>query len=173
MEIEDYKGTLVDTGGLEYGKKDSIEADIQAQAELAIEEADIIYFVVDASDPLTADDYSAANILRKSDKQSILIANKYDSIEAEQRVVELYKLGFGDPVEVSAIHNSGIDDLKKRTIALLEKKSIKAEKEVGNDNKNTINICFLGKPNVGKSSLVNALVGKKTSNCLGYSRNNT
>ncbi len=163
MEIEDYEVTLVDTGGLEYGKKDSIEADIQAQAELAIEEADIIYFVVDASDPLTADDYSAANILRKSDKQSILIANKCDSIEAEERVVELYKLGFGDPVEVSAIHNSGIDDLKKRTTSLLSSVGMKPETETkkSTDTDEAIKLCFLGKPNVGKSSLVNALVGKK------------
>lgn len=163
MEIDDYEVTLVDTGGLEYGKKDSIEADIQAQAELAIEEADIIYFVVDASDPLTADDYSAATILRKSDKKSILIANKCDSIEAEERVIELYKLGFGDPVEVSAIHNSGIDDLKKRTTNLLSSVGIKPKTETkkSTHTDEAIKLCFLGKPNVGKSSLVNALVGKK------------
>jgi len=160
--MEDYNVTLVDTGGLEYGKKESIEADIQAQAELAIQEADIIYFVLDASQPLTVDDYNAADILRKSKKTLILIANKCDSKESEEGIVELYKLGFGKPLEVSAIHNSGIDNLFQSTAKSLKSLGFKeGEKEEEEAEKSDeIKICFLGKPNVGKSSLVNALLGQ-------------
>lgn len=159
--IDDYDVTLVDTGGLEYGKKESIEADIQSQAELAIQEANVIYFVLDATEPLTVDDYAAADILRKSKKKSILIANKCDSQEAEDRLVELYKLGFGKPLEVSAIHNSGISELLYITSKSLTELGFKKElKEDDEEESDEIKICFLGKPNVGKSSLVNALLGQ-------------
>jgi len=157
--IGDYNVTLVDTGGLEYGKKESIEADIQSQAELAIQEADIIYFVVDASMPLTVDDYNAADILRRSMKNPVLIANKCDNKEAEDRIVELYKLGFKKPMEVSAIHNLGIDELLDITNQALINLGFKKEPEENIKN-DEIKISFLGKPNVGKSSLVNALLGQ-------------
>ncbi len=161
MTMGDYEVTIVDTGGLEYGKKESIEADIRAQAELAIQEADVIYFVLDASQPLTVDDYSAADTLRKSKKKSILIANKCDNKEAFERLVELYKLGFGKPLEVSAIHNSGIDELLDETTKHIKDLGFKKpSKKKKNEDDNEIKICFLGKPNVGKSSLVNALLGQ-------------
>jgi len=160
-QMGDYEVTVVDTGGLEYGKKESIEADMQAQAELAIQEADITYFVLDASEPLTVDDYSAADILRRSKKKSILIANKCDSKEAYERVVELYKLGFGKPLEVSAIHNSGIDELLDKTIRFIKELGFpEASKEKKEEESGEVKVCFLGKPNVGKSSLVNALLGQ-------------
>ena len=159
VSVGDYNVTLVDTGGLEYGKKESIEADIQSQAELAIHEADIIYFVLDASESITIDDYSAADILRKSKKSPILIANKCDNKEAEDRLTDIYKLGFGKPLEISAIHNSGIDELLEITKKSLVDLGFKKEKKQ-EEKSDEIKICFLGKPNVGKSSLVNALLGQ-------------
>lgn len=160
MQMGDYEVTIVDTGGLEYGKKESIEADMYAQAQLAIQEADIIYFVVDASQPLTVDDYSAADILRKSKKKPILIANKCDNHESEERLTDLYKLGFDKPLEVSAIHNSGIDELIHLTINRIKEIGFKKPTHEITEESEDIKICFLGKPNVGKSSLVNALLGQ-------------
>lgn len=176
MTIGDYDLTLVDTGGLEYGKKESIEADIQSQAELAIQEADIIYFVLDASQPLTVDDYAAADILRKSKKEMILIANKCDNNEAEQGLVELYKIGFGKPIEISAIHNRGIDELIEATENALKKEGFEKASDKKEEEPDEIKICFLGKPNVGKSSLVNSLLGQNrviVSDIPGTTRDTT
>lgn len=175
IAIDDIGVTLVDTGGLSYGKKESLEADIQTQAHLAIQEADIIYFVVDAGHQLTVDDFAAADILRKSKKSIVFVANKYDGKEAIDRLMELYELGFGEPLPVSAIHNRGIDELTKITVKLLKKlpkEKLRKQKE----DKNSIHISFLGKPNVGKSSLVNALLGENrviVSDIPGTTRDST
>jgi GTP-binding protein len=159
IKFDNIEVTLVDTGGLSYGKKESLEADIQTQAHLAIEEADIIYFVVDAHHSLTIDDFAAADILRKSKKEIIFVANKYDGKEAIDRLMELYEIGFGEPLAVSAIHNRGIDELIHQTTKILKKlpaSKLKTPKE----EKDSVHISFLGKPNVGKSSLINALLGE-------------
>ena len=160
FEIDKYEVTLVDTGGLEYGKKVSIEADIKSQAELAIEEADIIYFVLDASSEPNVDDYAAAEILRKSKKPVILIANKYDHKDAEEKMIEFFKFGFGESIGVSAIHNTGIDNLLDSTSKELKKLGFKKKTKTSKKESEEIKISFLGKPNVGKSSLVNALLGE-------------
>lgn len=160
IQIDSYSATIVDTGGISYGKKESIENDVDLQAHAAIEEADIIYFVVDAAQALNVDDHAAAESLRKSKKPVILIANKYDSKEAQERLVELYQLGFGEPVAFSAIHNIGVDELLFHTEDILKKLKFKPG-ETEEPSEEGIRISFLGKPNVGKSSLVNALLGKE------------
>ncbi|MFC1810906.1 ribosome biogenesis GTPase Der [Patescibacteria group bacterium] len=157
--LDKFEVTLVDTGGLEYEKKESIEADIKAQAHLAIEEADIIYFIIDSGQELTVDDFAATDILRKSKKPVVLIANKYDSKEAQDRMMEFYQLGFGEPMPVSAIHNTGVNELIDKTIKLFKRLKIKKEPKK-KKKEQEIRISFLGKPNVGKSSLVNALLGE-------------
>ncbi|MFC1655313.1 ribosome biogenesis GTPase Der [Patescibacteria group bacterium] len=175
IEMDDIEVTLVDTGGLSYGKKESLEAEIQTQAHLAIEKADIIYFVVDASHQLTVDDFAAADILRKTKKPVLFIANKYDGKEAIDRLMELYEIGFGEPLAISAIHNRGIDELVQRTTKLLKKLPKEKRKKVKED-KNSVHISFLGKPNVGKSSLVNALLGEDrviVSDIPGTTRDST
>jgi GTPase len=170
-----YKIHLVDTGGLEHEKQENIEEDVQSQAQLAISDADLIYFIVDISNELTVNDFAAASILRKSEKPVILVANKSDSVELENNVYNFYELGFGDPVRVSAIHKIGIDELKSLTIKNIKKigfKKFKAEKK----KKYHAKICFLGKPNAGKSSLVNALLGSEqviVSNIPGTTRDST
>lgn len=175
FDINSYFVSVVDTGGISYGKKESIENDVDAQAHAAIEEADVIYFVVDASQPLTIDDHSAAESLRKSKKPVVLIANKYDSKEAYDRLIEFYELGFGEPIAFSAIHNLGVDELKSQTEDILKKLKFKPG-EQPQDETEGIALSFLGKPNVGKSSLVNALIGKEkviVSDVPGTTRDTT
>jgi len=158
-DINSLTVVLVDTGGLEYGKKENIEADIKTQVELAIEEADLIFFVVDAKEGLTANDFDAATILRKSGKKILLIANKTDSQDAPANMAEINRLGFGEPMEISAYHRLGIDELQDTTELMLKKMGF--TKQPHSDSMGDItNICFIGKPNAGKSSLVNALLGK-------------
>ncbi len=160
FNLEGYDLILVDTGGLEYGKLENIEEEIQLQAKIAINDADIILFLIDISSELTIDDYNASDILRKSKKNTIFIANKCDNKKLEESISEFYELGFGTPLAVSAIHNFGIDDLKDEILKELKELKIKKTKEDKKDQ-NQINICILGKPNAGKSSLVNALTGSE------------
>lgn len=159
FDCNGYEIILVDTGGLEYGKQENIEADIQAQANLAIEDADLIIFVVDLVNGLTVDDFSAANILRKSKKNIILVGNKADNPEIEKNAYNIYELGFGEPVKLSAIHKMGIDDLKKQIEKKLIELNFQKPTEKVEHTKDTTDICILGKPNAGKSSLVNSLIG--------------
>lgn len=160
IHLNDFSVMLVDTGGIESGEQENIEADVQAQAKIAIQEADLIIFVVDISHELTVDDFSAANILRKSHKPILLVANKCDNKELENNIYNFYELGFGTALEVSAIHKSGIEVLKGETIKLLKKLKFKSAKKTTKKTEST-NICILGKPNAGKSSLVNALLGRE------------
>lgn len=161
IEIENIPAILVDTGGLEYGKKEDIEADIQSQARIAIKEADLIMFVVDISETLTANDYEAANLLRKSGKNIIFVANKADHGGYQDNLHELTSLGFGEPLVVSAIHKMGVDELREEVGLKLKKAGWKKQQEKAENKENTIGICFLGRPNAGKSSLVNALLGEE------------
>ncbi len=158
-DFEGIDTVLVDTGGLEYGKKENIEADVRAQVHLAVEEADLIFFVVDARENLVISDYEAAELLRKSGKRILFIANKTDTSAAKNNIPEFAALGFGEAVEISAYHNIGIDVLTDETVNIL--KQMGFTETVHNEIKPaSLNLCFLGKPNVGKSSLVNALLGK-------------
>jgi len=175
FDFNGYEVLLVDTGGLEYDKKENIEADIQTQAKIAIADADLILFVVDISSGLTVDDFTATNILRKSKKNVILVANKCDNPNIEENVYNIYELGFGEPIKLSAIHKTGIDDLfyeiEKKLKELEFKKRTK--KKAPED---LINLCILGKPNAGKSSLVNRLTGSEkviVSEIAGTTRDTT
>lgn len=158
--LNDLTVVLVDTGGLEYGKKESIEADVQIQVDLAINEADLIFFVVNAKEGITIEDHKAATKLRKAKKKIIFIANKIDHKEAQNNIPDIIKLGFGEPIEISAYHNLNVAEVVDEADNFLTSegwKPVKKEEE----EKDTISICFLGKPNVGKSSMVNALLGKE------------
>lgn len=160
LEVGDITSILVDTGGMEYGKKENIEADVQSQARIGIAEADLILFVVDGSEGLTSNDYEAAQILRKTHKPILFIANKSDHTGMEEQRHELMKIGFGEAIEVSAIHKAGIDELMITLEKTLKKQGWKPQ-VAAPENKNVTNICFVGRPNVGKSSLVNALFGEE------------
>lgn len=161
ISFDDIPTLLVDTAGLSFGKSDlDLEVNVQKQTEIAIEEADVILFVIDCTAPLTVEDFNVAKLLRKSKKKVVLVASKADSVEVEESVYNLYELGFGDPVKVSAVHNIGVDLLS----SVIEK-SLKVQKfskfKVKKPTDNKIRISFVGRPNVGKSSLINAIFGKE------------
>lgn len=168
-----YEVLLVDTGGLETSTQGDIEEDIQSQARIAIENADLIIFITNITQNLTSDDFTAADILRKSAKPVILVANKCDNPNLEEHIYNIYELGFGEPIAVSAIHETGVEKLTATIEKLL--KELKFTKETDQKKKfdQVTKICILGKPNTGKSSLVNSLVGETkniVSNIPGTTR---
>lgn len=157
-KFDSYEAFLVDTGGLSFEKEKDLEDDIKKQVEIAIAEADIVYFVLDASTELTKTDFEATKLLRKTQKPIILIAHKADKKAAQALKFNLYELGLGDPLGISSIHEHGIEELREKTLALFKKLKFKPYEEIPSE---VINIAILGRPNVGKSSLVNAVLGEE------------
>lgn len=149
--------TLIDTGGIEFrDSKDHISNGIRQQAELAMEEADVILFVVDARAGAAADDEIIASMLRKTGKSVVLCVNKVDSTNQEMDVYEFYSLGLGDPVPVSAVNRLGFGDL-------LDKISEGFPEIEVDDSPDIIRTAIVGRPNVGKSTLINSLLGYERS----------
>jgi len=150
--------TLADTGGIEPFNKDVIFSQMRDQAEMAIEMADVIMFMVNVRDGLTAADKDVANILQKSGKPVILVCNKVDSPGAPpMEIYEFYNLGLGEPFAISSVHGIGVGDLLDEVVASLPK-IVEAD-----EDDETIKIAVIGKPNVGKSSLVNKILGQNRS----------
>ncbi|MFN4298180.1 MAG: ribosome biogenesis GTPase Der [Thermaurantimonas sp.] len=148
--------TIVDTGGYTEGSDDSFEAEIRKQARLAIEEAHVIIFVTDGREGLTPLDEEVAELIRKSKKPHILAVNKIDSPSDDFAISEFLKLGFKDTFPVSAINGHGTGELLDKVISYLPQeadKSIDYTEELPR-------ICVVGRPNVGKSSFLNALTGR-------------
>ncbi|MBQ2985153.1 MAG: ribosome biogenesis GTPase Der [Clostridia bacterium] len=148
----DYHFALVDTGGIEPMKEDIISTQMRRQAELAIETADVIIFMVDGREGITAADEDVAEMLRRSGKPIVLAVNKVDHPKFEDAAYDFYGLGIGNPITISAEQGLGLGDLLDEVVAYFPK----YDKEYETD---AINIAIVGKPNVGKSSLVNALLG--------------
>ncbi len=147
---------LIDTGGIEFTKKEEIQKKISIQTEIAIEEADLIILLVDIKEGINPDDFKAVKIIREKNKPTILVANKGDVQESELKLYEFYELGFGDPFIISAEHGLNVDDLLDRVVSIISNVKVKSEKE----EKNIIKVSILGKPNVGKSSLLNQILGE-------------
>ncbi len=147
--------TVIDTGGIEV-KNATFQTEIRAQAEIAIDEADVIVFVADGKRGLSADDRMVAKMLYSSKKPVVLAVNKIDSLSEIADAGEFYSLGLGDPIAVSGAHGIGIGDLLDKAVGLLPKKEEKPYQ-------NAVTFCLIGVPNVGKSSLANALVGDPRS----------
>ncbi len=145
--------TLVDTGGFVPASDDVFETAIREQAQIAIEEADVVVFLVDGGTGLLPADRDIAEILRRSQKKSILVVNKMDSEGKEVSLGEFYTLGLGDPIPTSALMGRKIGDL----LDLIVRDFPSAESEPVDPR---LKIAIIGKPNVGKSSLVNALIGE-------------
>jgi GTP-binding protein len=148
--------TMVDTGGLEFEEKSSVAKGVRKQAEAAITEADVIVFLTDVKEGLTAVDYEIANILRKSDKPVVLAVNKVDSAKLDSETAEFYQLGFGDPFPIASHHGRGVADLLDKVIQLLPPPAAVPETQAEG-----IRVAIVGHPNVGKSLLLNNLVGKE------------
>ena len=160
--------TLIDTGGIEPDSKDEILVQMRSQAEIAIETAHIIIFLVDMKEGMTASDKDVANILMKSGKPIVLVCNKVDNPgQPPLELYEFYNLGLGDPIPVSSVHGLGIGDLLDEVAGHFP------DADAGEYDEEVIKVAVIGKPNVGKSSLVNKVLGEDrviVSNVPGTTR---
>jgi GTP-binding protein len=150
--------TLVDTGGFDPESDDPMRQGIRRQVELAIAEADVIVCVLDATASTAPADHAEVNLLRRADKPVIFVANKADNPRLEAESAELYRLGIKDLVQVSALHGRGVDALEAAIDAALPKAPEAPAQEAPDAS---ITIAVIGRPNAGKSSLVNRLVGEE------------
>lgn len=155
-EWSDRRFSLVDTGGWEPDAK-GIDRSVAAQAEVAIDLADMVLFVVDAKVGATSTDEHVVKLLRKSGKPVFLVANKIDDARQEPEAAPLWNLGLGEPHPVSAIHGRGVADLLDLVIAKLPEVSAVAKAEIGGPRR----VAIIGRPNVGKSSLLNKAAGEE------------
>lgn len=151
------KFTMIDTGGIDPRENDDFMESIKAQVDIAMDHADVIIFLVDGVDGVTITDMEISNMLLRSEKDVILAVNKSDTKGVIDTRYDYYELGFGEPFMISAENSIGIGDLLDKVIEDLED----IEKEEYDDER--IKVAFIGKPNVGKSSTVNKLVGEKRS----------
>ena len=154
VNYQDKRFSLIDTGGI-HGEDDKFDENILMQATLAIDEADIILFVVDGLTEISEADLKIRNMLKKSGKNVIVVVNKIDNQKREELIYNYYELGFEKVVGISAEHNKGIKEL----LDIITKDIVKTE-EVEED---ILKFCFIGRPNVGKSSLINALLNEERS----------
>ena len=149
--------TLIDTGGIEFRNgKDQISSGIRQQAELAMEEADVILFVLDARAGLTSDDEIIAGILRRTGKPVVVAVNKVDSENQEMDVYEFYSLGLGDPIGISAVNRLSFGELLDRITEGFPEQTEEESEDI-------IRTAIVGRPNVGKSTLINSLLGYERS----------
>ena len=147
--------TIIDTGGIEPESEDIILSQMRRQAEIAIETGDVILFVVDGLEGLTATDREVANMLRKAHKRVLLVCNKIDTRNTPDTIYEFYELGLGEPIVISAGQSLGLGDLLDEVIASFpEGKDTEYDDEV-------IKVAVIGKPNAGKSSLINYILGEE------------
>ncbi|WP_281519668.1 ribosome biogenesis GTPase Der [Acidaminococcus timonensis] len=154
----DRKFTMVDTGGIEMQNTDSIAVSIREQAEIAIREADVILFVCDARTGITTDDMEVAKLLRQSRKPVILAVNKADTPKQEAEAYEFYNLGIGEPYLISASNKLNLGDLLD---AIVEK--FPKEGDDDDEDEDVIKVAIIGRPNVGKSSIFNDIIGQTRS----------
>src|SRR5690625_285834 len=147
--------TVIDTGGLEPDNEDQIMSNIKRQAQMAIDTADVILFVVDGREGLTSTDKEIGNLLRRSGKNVILVCNKLDSHKHWDRLYEFYELGFGEPMGISSEQSLGIGDLLDEVIKLFPET---VDTSLDEDQ---MRVAFIGKPNVAKSSLINYILGEE------------
>ncbi len=150
-----YNFTMIDTGGIEPENNDIIIKQMRRQANIAIETADVIIFIVDGKEGLTAADNEVATMLRKSKKPVVLVVNKVDNLKDENNAYEFYNLGIGEPIAISAGQGLGLGDMLDEVVKHFDKSIYDEEED------EYIRIAMIGKPNVGKSSLINKLLGEE------------
>ena len=152
---QDVEFTVVDTGGLELSMETAVGQGVRQQAEAAITEADVIIFLVDVRGGVTPAEQEIADILRRVSKPIVLVANKADNAKLEAEAVEFYQLGLGEPLAISAYHGRGTAELLDRVVSLLPSLSAVETEQEG------LKVAIVGRPNVGKSMLLNALLGEE------------
>ena len=153
VSYKDYKFHLIDTGGIDVSKE-MFNDEIKIQASIAIDEADIVIFIVDGTEELNQNDFVIRDMLKKAGKKVIVAVNKLDNTKRDENIYNFYELGFEDIIGISGEHNIGISDLLDNIVA-----SFKPMDDIEYDDKK-IKFCIIGRPNVGKSSLVNALTNE-------------
>lgn len=153
VDYLDYSFYLIDTGGIEVSKSDMNEQ-IKIQVEIAIAESEVIVFVVDGRDELTIEDYQIRDLLMKSNKNVIVAINKLDNPNTRDNVYNFYELGFEELIGISAEHNFGFGELLEAIIAKIPKKELEEHNDL-------LKFSIIGRPNVGKSSLINAILNEE------------
>jgi GTP-binding protein len=160
--LGDLEFTVVDTAGLEESSPDSLTGRMRAQTETAISQADAVFFMIDARVGPTPIDRAFANVVRKSGKPCVLIANKMEGTAGESGRLESYALGLGEPIPLSAEHNEGLADLYDAVRAALPEQTAKqVEAAASPAGPHPIRVAIVGRPNAGKSTLVNRLIGEE------------
>ena len=149
----DYKFNVIDTGGIDLGKE-SFNNDIKVQAEIAIDEADVVVFVVDGKEGLNSNDFVVRDILNKSNKKVIVAINKIDNKNSIENTYDFYELGFDKYIPISGEHGINFGDLQDEIVKDFEKYTLDEEESI-------LKFCLIGRPNVGKSSLTNALLNEE------------
>ena len=159
--LGDLEFMVIDTAGLEESAPDSLSGRMRAQTETAIAQADAIFFMIDARSGPTGVDRVFADLVRKSGKPAVLIANKMEGAAGEAGRLEAYALGLGDPVAISAEHNEGMVDLYDALRAALPGETVRQGEAVEPSGAHPIRVAIVGRPNAGKSTLVNRLIGEE------------
>jgi GTP-binding protein len=158
--LGDLDFTVIDTAGLEQAGPETLSGRMRAQTEAALAQADAILFMIDARQGALPADREFAALARKSGKPCVLIANKSEGRAAEAGALEAYSLGLGDPVPVSAEHNEGMSDLYDAIVAALPEDAVPRDDDAQNAGPHPIKVAIVGRPNAGKSTLINRLIGE-------------
>jgi GTP-binding protein len=158
--LGDLDFTVIDTAGLEQAGPETLSGRMRAQTEAALAQADAILFMIDARQGALPADREFAALARKSGKPCVLIANKSEGRAAEAGALEAYSLGLGDPVPVSAEHNEGMSDLYDAIVAALPEDVVPRDDDAQNAGPHPIKVAIVGRPNAGKSTLINRLIGE-------------
>lgn len=161
------KFTIIDTGGIEPESEDVIVSQMRRQAQIAIEMADVVVFLVDGKQGLTDSDNEVAQMLRKAQKSVVVVVNKIDNRNYDDNIYEFYNLGIGEPISISASQGLGLGDMLDEIVSKFPNKEYSEEEE------EYVRLAIVGKPNVGKSSLINKLLGEEkhiVSNIPGTTR---